>query len=263
MQIFCHVISDYLFVRCMQRESHSHGAYQDYIREVGASETIVTDNSRTQTGKKWEKTSREVMTKQRRFTAYNQNESKVECRIQDVKHKVTLVLQRSGAPVIFWCYALIFIVDCLNHIAKKPLGWRTSTEVLNGDTADISPFRFKFWEPIKFYSTKQPFPQSRWIMGRFLGIAWDSGDLFTFRVWSEPNGKWQDGQEYTRNVVRLRDADEMPPKQEEDPELSQFRFQRKYRTKKRRSGNEFVYDLRDIPDVNEEIEDTIEVNIGD
>ena len=37
---------------------------------------IVTDNSWTQTGKKWQKTSREVMTKQRRFTAYNQNESK-------------------------------------------------------------------------------------------------------------------------------------------------------------------------------------------
>ena len=143
VQIFCHIMSDVLFVCCMQRESHSHGAYQDYIREVGASELIVTDNSKTQTGKKWEKTSRETMTKQRRFTPHNQNESKVERRIQDVKHKTTLVLQRSKAPVLFWCYALIF--DCLNHIAKKPLGWKTSTEVLNGDTVDISPFRFRFW----------------------------------------------------------------------------------------------------------------------
>ena len=144
VQIFCHVLSDYLLVRCMQRESHSHGAYQDYIREVGASEVVVTDNSRTQTGKKWEKTSRDVITKQRKFTPHNQNESKVERRIQDVKHKTVLVLQTACAPLLFWCYALIFVVDCLNHIAKKPLGWRTSTEVLNGDTADILPFRFKF-----------------------------------------------------------------------------------------------------------------------
>ena len=43
-QFFCHVLSDLLFVRCMQRESHSHGAYEDCIREIGASETIVTDN---------------------------------------------------------------------------------------------------------------------------------------------------------------------------------------------------------------------------
>ena len=73
VQFFCHVPSDFLFVRCMQRESHSHGAYQDYIREVGASEVIVTDNSKTQTGKKWETTSRNVMTKQRKFTPHNQN----------------------------------------------------------------------------------------------------------------------------------------------------------------------------------------------
>ena len=63
VQIFCHVLSDYLFVRCMGRESHSHGVYQDYIHQVGASEVIVTDHSWTQTGKKWEKISRDVMSK--------------------------------------------------------------------------------------------------------------------------------------------------------------------------------------------------------
>ena len=45
------------------------------------------------------------------------------------------------------------------------------------------------------------FPQSQWVMGRFLAIAWDSGDLFTFKVWSEPDGKWQKGGEFVRNVV--------------------------------------------------------------
>ena len=261
VQIFCHVLSDFLFVRCMRRESHSHGAYQDYIREVGASEMIVTDNSRTQTGKKWEKTSRDVVTKQRKFTPHNQNESKVERRIQDAKHKTTLVIQRARAPLTFWCYALIFVVDCLNYIAKKPLGWRTSTEVLNGDTADISPFRFTFWQPIKFLDNPQ-FPESKWTMGRFLGIAWDTGDLFTFKVWSEPNGKWQDGREFVRNVVRTRNEDEIPVVPEEETDVSQFRFQRNYKTKKRKRNNEFVYELRDLPEY-EEIDDITEVTIGE
>ena len=57
VQIFCYVMLDYLFVRCMKRESHSHRAYQDYICEVGALEIITTDNSKTQTSKKWEKKS--------------------------------------------------------------------------------------------------------------------------------------------------------------------------------------------------------------
>ena len=216
----------------MQRESHSHGAYQDYIREVGASETIVTDSSKTQTGKKWETTSQNVMTKQRKFVPHNQNESKVERRIQDAKHKTTMLLQRSGAPLVFWCYALIFVIDCLNHIAKKMLNWRTSSEVLNGDTADISPFRFKFWQPVKFYDTAG-FPHSRWVMVRFLGIAWDTGDQFTFRVWSEPDGDWTKGSEFTRNVVRARNEDEMP-KTSEEPDTSQFKFQRNTRTRKRK-----------------------------
>ena len=76
-------------------------------------------------------------------------------------------------------------MDCLNHLAKKSLGWRSSIELLNGDTPDISPFRFNFWEPIKFLDSTQ-FPESRWVYGRFLGIAWETGDMFTFKVWSEP-----------------------------------------------------------------------------
>ena len=258
VQIFCHVMSDFLFVRCMQRESHSHGAYQDYIREVGALELIVTDNSRTQTGKKWEKTSRDVMTKQRRFTPHNQNESKVECRIIDVKHKVVLVLQRAKAPLIFWCHALIFVVDCLNHLAKKPLGWKTSTEVLNGDMVNISPFRFSFGQPIKFLDNAQ-FLNSYWIMGRFLGIAWDT---FTFKVWSETDGKWQASTEFTRNVVRTRADDEMPTNNEVDPELDRFKFQRMTHTNKRKRSKEFVYELTDIPEY-EEAEDTMKAGNGD
>jgi len=268
VQFFCHVISDFLFIRCMQRESHSHGAYQDYIREVGASESIVTDNSQTQTGKKWEATSRDVMTKQRTFVPHNQNQSKVERRIQDAKHKTMVVLQRAGAPLVFWCYALIFVIDCLNHIAKKSLDWRTSSEVLNGDTADISPFRFKFWQPVKFFD-KVGFPQSRWVMARFIGIAWESGDHFTFKVWSEPDGDWTKGREFTRNVVRNRLASEMSTLSEETPDMKSFKFQKKVRSKKRKSNRKNAFDLVDIPEMEhletiaeeEEVVEDVEQNV--
>ena len=224
-----------------------HGAYQDYIHEVGASEMIVTDNSRTQTGKKWEKTSCEVMTKQRRFTPHNQNRSKIEHRIQDVKHKVTLVMQQVKAPLVFWCYALIFVMDYLNYIAKKLLKFRTSMEVLNGETANISPFRFKFWQPVKFID-KAGFPESCLTMVRFIGITWETGDLFTFKVWSEPDGDWKKGREFVWNVVRARDQSEIEPEPVEVPDLGQFCFQHKYRTQKQKCNKEYAYELYDIPD---------------
>ena len=179
---------------------------------MGASEVIITGNYCTQTGKKWEKTSRGVMTKQRKFTPHNQNENKIERRIQDVKHKTALVLQFFYLLVL-WYHTLIFVVDCLNHIANKPLGYRTSMEVLNGDTTNISPFRFKFWQPIKFMD-KGSFPESRWTMGRFIGIYWDTDNLFTFKVWSKPDSKWQNGRELNRNFVRYRSESEILEKPE-------------------------------------------------
>ena len=250
VQFFCHVPSDFLFVRCLQRESQSHGAYQDYIREVGASDTICTDNSKTQTGLKWEATSREVMTKQRTFVPHNQNQNKVERRIQDVKHKTTLLLQRSGAPLEFWCYALCYVVDCLNHIAKESLNWKTSFEVLNGDTPDLSPFRFRFWEPVKFYS-KSGFPEGQWVMARFIGIAWESGDQFTFKVWSEPKGTWKGGREFVRNVVQRRSDICITPHQRNfSIDLPPFRFKRKSLSRKR--NGTFQYEMEEIPELPED-----------
>ena len=105
----------------MMHERQSHVAYHDYIREVGAPDLMVTDNSNTQNGEKWTRTIRHIMTKQRRFVPYNQNQIKSERRIQDVKHKTVNVLEHAGAPLVFWCYAMIFVVDCLNYLAKNSL----------------------------------------------------------------------------------------------------------------------------------------------
>ena len=93
------------------------------------------------------------------------------------------------------------------------------------------------------------FPDSRWMMGRFLGIAWDTGDLFTFKVWSEPEGRWQDGMEYTRNVVRPRAKEELPDDTQSDPDIDKFKFQRKYRTNKRKRGRNDIFELKDVQDL--------------
>ena len=111
-----------------------------------------------QTGKKWESTSQSILTKQPRFAPYNQNQNKAERRIQDVKHKTMMVMNKENAPMCFWCYGIIFTVDCLNVIAKKSFGWRTSSEILNGDTTGSSAFCFRFWEPVEYFDPVAKFP---------------------------------------------------------------------------------------------------------
>ena len=248
VQLFVHVPSDYLFVRCMQRESHSHGAYQDFIREIGAPEMIATDNSQTQAGTKWETTSRKNVTKQRTFSPHNRNQNKAELRIRDVKHKTVYILEKSNAPLSFWCYALIYVIDCLNHLAKESLNWKTSYELLNGDTPDISAFRLTFWQAIEYFEPTSKFPEPTWRQGRFLGIAWDSGDAFTFKIWTEVDGDWNKGRELTRNIVRVRRVLQ-PTNTQHDDDLDTFYFQKKVYTNKRRGQHKNrVYKLVRIED---------------
>lgn len=263
VQLFVHVLSDFIFIRCMQRESHSHGAYQDFVREVGAPEMIITDNSKTQTGKKWEATNRKLLTKQRKFAPHNQNQNKAERRIQDVKRKTMTVLYRFNAPLVFWCYCMCFIVDCMNVTAKRKLNWRTSSEILNGDTPDISVFRFHFWQPIEYYEPTARCPESLWKRGRFLGIAWDSGDRFTYIVWTEPDGDWKNGGELVRNIVRPRKQDSIVPeelKEDDNNRLSGWKFQKKVATRKRRSPNKTIYkyELQDLEEVSEDDDSVVD-----
>ena len=113
VQLFFHIESGYLYLRCMRREAH--GAYQDYIRDVGAPNLLLTDNAQTQVGVKWTQTSRENITKQITTAPYNQQQNQAERKVRDVKSRVLLTLRKSNAPIIFWCYCLTFVTDCLNH----------------------------------------------------------------------------------------------------------------------------------------------------
>ena len=135
VQLFVCLLSDFLFVKCLRRESQSHSAYQDFIRDVGAPNSLLTDNSQTQTGKLWTQTSRNNATSQIHSVPHNQNTA--ERKVQDAKHRTAMTLQYSNAPLVFWCYCLYFVVDCLNFTAKKRLHWRTPMEVLHGETPDI------------------------------------------------------------------------------------------------------------------------------
>ena len=70
--------------------------------------------------------------------------------------------------------------------------WRIYSEALNGDTTDISQFRLRLWKPVKFFD-KTKFPNIRWVTDRFIGIDWETNDVFTLKVWSKTNGNWRKG----------------------------------------------------------------------
>jgi hypothetical protein len=86
----------------MRREAHPHGAYQDFVRNIGTPNILLTDNSQTQTGKHRWTASRKNVSKQP-IGALQQNQNHAERKIQDVKKRVILTLRYAKA-LLFWCF---------------------------------------------------------------------------------------------------------------------------------------------------------------
>ena len=52
------------------------------------------------------------------------------------------------------------------------------------------------------------YPEPNFLPARHVRIAWNHGDVFIHRVWTTRNGKWEDGTELVRNIVRSRRKDD-------------------------------------------------------
>ena len=206
VQLFVYSLADYIFVKPLKKEKFSHSALLESITQVGAPQQMYTDNSKTQKGNKWEVTLANLFVWHKFCAPHKQNQNKAERKIQDVKNRVIDTLYKAQAPLVFWCYCMMFIVDCLNHTAKKKLDWRTPKEVMTGNTPDISMFRFGFWDEIEYFEPTSKFPHYKWLPGRFVGIAWDHGDNFTYKVWTTPDGDYNKGKLLIRDVVRNKGA---------------------------------------------------------
>jgi len=174
---------------------------------------------------------------------------------------VMRILYECHAPVEFWCYCLIFAVDCHNYTSKESLGGKVPFTILNDDTPDISAFRFSFWQEIDYFDPNARFPESKWKSGRFLHIDFTSGDAFTFLIWTvDDNGNWTDGRELVRNIIRPRKFENVVENEAQIEEAyKSFKFQKKVPTKKRKGRTkEIVYKLVNL----EEIENVSDVSMS-
>ena len=159
------------------------------------------------------------------------------------------VLCKCGAPLISRYYCLVFAVNCHNYTAKELLGGKVPFTNLNGDTADISAFRYDFWQPIDHFDPTARFPELPWKPGYYLHIDWTSGDPFTFVIWNEVGGSLEQGRQVVQNIIRPCTL--QPPDLEiKNESNAEFKFKRKVATKKRKANRkDVVYGFHDIDDI--------------
>jgi len=73
VQLFAASFADFLWVKCLRRESQVPGAYKDFVTEVGAPNELLIDNSKVQCGEKFAKFNRKILTTHVFSTPHNQN----------------------------------------------------------------------------------------------------------------------------------------------------------------------------------------------
>ena len=107
----------------------------------------------------------------------------------------TMIMDATGTPPEYWLLNILYVTHVLNHTAHESLKWKTPIEVSRGELPDFSPFlAFHWWELVYFEAppSKDHYPSgNREILGRWVGIAENVGDILTYWILSE----------YTRRVI--------------------------------------------------------------
>lgn len=93
IQLFVHEPSDHIYCKLLKKESHSHIALLDFFRNFGIPNILKSDNSQTQTGRKWTDSCRQYRIKQEYSVPHNQNQNYVENKIGDVKQNRLYVIE--------------------------------------------------------------------------------------------------------------------------------------------------------------------------
>ncbi|KAI2503064.1 hypothetical protein MHU86_11412 [Fragilaria crotonensis] len=158
---------------------------EDFIRQEGAPDALLSDNAKAQIGKNVQQILRMYRIADFQCEPHYQHQNYAERRIQEIKKTVNALLDRTGTPAAYWLLAMLYVINLMNHLAVASLDWKTPLEVAHGQKPDISPFlQFRWWEPVYYEApATSGFPsESVEKTGRWVGIAEHQGDVLTYLV---------------------------------------------------------------------------------
>ena len=163
--------------------SEMPGTLEDFIREVGAPNSLFSDNCKVQCGSKVKNILRMYHISNFQCEPHHQHQNPAERKIQEVKKMVNQVMDRTGMQARFWLLCTLFVICLCNHLACDSLQWQTPLKRAMGQKPDISPFlQFYFGEKV-LYAVDNKFPsESPEKPGKWVGVAEHQGDILTYLV---------------------------------------------------------------------------------
>lgn len=183
-QIYTGKTSQFLACYPMGSESQMASTLLAFITDHGAPDTLFSDNAKAEVNSKIQDILRNYIIKRARSEPHQQNQNIAERRIQDVKHLINAIMDRTATPSPFWLLCLEYVVYLLNHVSSAALDWKTPIEAIHGQQPDISALlHFRWWQPVYYHQPGKSFPsKSQERLGRWVGIAENQGDALTYRI---------------------------------------------------------------------------------
>ncbi|MGH7974081.1 MAG: hypothetical protein ACREBR_01045, partial [bacterium] len=180
---------DFNKVYPMKLKSEAGDKLNEFVKDVGIPELVVTDNTGEETGADWERVRKHYLIKQKWTEPYSPWQNKAEREIQNLKKQFRLVMNRVRAPDTLWDFGLKFVSDIRLYTSRASLDFRTPYEVLKGNTPDISELMdFDFYQWVKFNEPAASFTEQRVVLGRWLGVAHDVGQAMCYWILKD-NGR--------------------------------------------------------------------------
>ena len=174
----------------MKHKAEAHEGISLLFQRDGVPDLMIMDGALEQVKGTVRKKSREAGVHVKQTEPHSPLSNATEAAIRELKKGVGQQT-RSGAPKRLWDNCLeceVYNRSMTSHDIYK-LNGQVPETVVNGETADISPFALFAWcEWVMFRDTSVSYPDNPMILGRDLGPAIDIGPAMTHTI-LKSNGK--------------------------------------------------------------------------
>ena len=175
-QIYGGCDSHFLAGYPMKTEKAVPSTLEDFIRDHGAMQGLVSDNAKSETSNAMHNIFRLYNIKDRQSEPHYEHQNPIERRIQDVKRMARNIMDHVGCPAGYWLLCTLFVISLLNCLVNA--NGAIPQSLVTGQVTDISPFlSFHFWQEVFF---EEPDKSER--LGRWVGVAPKQGDFLTYKV---------------------------------------------------------------------------------
>ena len=208
----------------MKSKSQAHETFSTLCSTVGVPSCLIMDGAREQTMGQFRKKAKEVDCHIKPLEPYTPWANAAESAIRELKRAAGRKMVSTKTPKCLWddCLENEAIIRSLTAHGTYALKDEVPETLVTGETPDISLIsEFQWYQWIKWYDQNAPFPQDKYVLGRYCGPSFEISSAMCAKILK------QNGQYVHRSTFRpltpeeWQSEDEKKARQQFDQEIQE------------------------------------------